>query len=181
MKTLATSLTPTERIESLTNFYAEARTMLGKRLQALEDDVAKARKLHISAIRFAAGRAKEIQDQLKAELEAHPELFVQPRSFTVAGIKVGYKKGAGAIEWDDDEKVAAAIKKHLPEQYDILVKETRKPLAKALKNVAVADLKRVGCTVEETGDQVFIKAADSEIDKLVGRILEEGAKAEEQA
>jgi methylthioribose-1-phosphate isomerase len=94
------------------------------------------------------------------------------------GIKVGFAKGKGIITWDDDEKVATLIQRHLPEQYEVLVKTTRKPLKTPLKELSVADLKKIGCTVEETADYVVISPVDSEVDKLVSAMLKDAIDSE---
>ena len=96
------------------------------------------------------------------------------------GVKVGFEKGKGRIEWDDDDTVVRLIEKHFPEQADILIKTKKKPAKKALAQLSVAELKKLGVTVEETGDQVVIKSTDSEIDKLVTALLK-GDEIDEEA
>ena len=44
----------------------------------------------------------------------------------------------------------------------------------------IADLKRIGCTIEETGDVVVIKPTDSDVDKIVSALLAD-ATAETEA
>lgn len=100
-------------------------------------------------------------------------MFDTPRTVVFYGIKVGLQKGKGAIEWDDDAQVVKLIEKHFPEQADVLIKTTKKPVKKALAQLTVAELKKLGIVVEETGDQVVIKSTDSEIDKLVNALLKE--------
>ena len=39
--------------------------------------------------------------------------------------------------------------------------------------MSVSDLKKIGVTVIETGDEVFIKPTDSEIDKLINALLKD--------
>ncbi len=56
---------------------------------------------------------------------------------------------------------------------EILIKTTEKPIKPPLSQLSVVDLKRVGITLEETGDEVAIKAKDSGIDRIVGSILKE--------
>ena len=45
----------------------------------------------------------------------------------------------------------------------------------ALAQLPAAELHKLGVQVEEAGDRVYIKASDSEVDKLVVAILKEGA------
>ena len=78
-------------------------------------------------------------------------------------------------EWEDDSQVVKLIQKHFPEQFDVLVKTIEKPIKDSLANLSVADLKRIGVTVTDSGDCVVIKSMDSEIDKLVDALLKDEA------
>ena len=98
---------------------------------------------------------------------------------TFHGVRIGFMKGKGKIEWDDGEQVVKLIKKHFPAQADALIATTEKPVKAALQQLAAADLKRLGITVEESGEVIFVKPVDGEIEKLVDALLED-ATAEEQ-
>jgi hypothetical protein len=50
-----------------------------------------------------------------------------------------------------------------------------------LKNLTVAELKSLGCTVEETGDRVVVRFADKEVDKLVNALLKNAVEESIQA
>jgi hypothetical protein len=63
-------------------------------------------------------------------------------------------------------------------QDDLLIKITKKPIAKALADLDVSDLKRIGCRVEATGDIVVIASTDSEVDKLVKALLADEVETE---
>jgi hypothetical protein len=82
-------------------------------------------------------------------------------------------KAKGKITWADDDQVVKLIKKHLPDQADILIKTTEKPIRDTLQGLTAAELKRIGVTVDETGDVVVIKSTDSEIDKFVEALLKD--------
>jgi hypothetical protein len=97
------------------------------------------------------------------------------------GIKVGYKKGTGKIEWEDADQVVKLIKKHFPDQADVLIISSEKPAKDALAQLTAAELKKLGVLVEESGDVPFIKDTSSEVDKLVAAFLKDEATDEEQA
>jgi hypothetical protein len=126
-------------------------------------------------------RAAAEQAILEALIKESPELFDKPRTIVLFGIKVGLGKGKGKIEWESASSVVRLIKKHFPEQADLLIKTTEKPLKKALAQLSVAELKKLGIQVDETDDQVIIKSVDSEIDKLVAKLLEEAGEIDEEA
>jgi len=163
-------------IDALTKVYANARTMLSDRVTALDNELREVRNRHLKGIKFAAGVAMQRKEELVAGITAAPHLFVQPRTFTLHGIQVGYKKGAGKITWDiEDEVLVARIEKQFStEEADLLIARTKKPIKDALKALDAKALARLGCEVEGTTDYVYVKGKDSDIDKLVLAILKEG-------
>jgi hypothetical protein len=160
-------------IEKLTREYAHARRLLADRVQELEDKINELKKKALPLIRRLVAEASEKQAVLKAAIEESPELFVRPRTVVFHGIKIGYMKQKGKIEWEDDATVVKLIKKHFPDTWETYVKVTEKPIKSALETLSVSELKKIGVTAEETGDVVVIKSTDSEIDKLVNVLLKE--------
>jgi hypothetical protein len=166
-------------IEAKTKAYAVAREVLAVRVSELESEVKSVQRRRMPGLKSAAAAAKDAQHALAAAVQAAPECFVQPRTITLHGIRVGFYKGTGKLDWESDERVVALIKKHLPDQAELLIRTKETPIAKALQNLSVADLRRIGCTVEEAGDSVYIKASDSDLEKIVAGILAEGAIQDE--
>lgn len=122
-------------------------------------------------LKTAIAAAAEQHDRLKVLIEANPELFAKPKSVVYHGIRLGYRKRTGALQFDDQEKVVALIRKHFADQFDLLVRTEEKPIKKALEGLSAAELKKLGITVEDSGDVVFIKPVDSATDKLVDQLL----------
>lgn len=164
-------------LDDLAKRYADARTVLAERVNALEYEVAELQRRRLGGIKSAASAAAQLQAELRAAIETCSFLFVKPRTLVLHGVTVGFRKGAGSLDWDDNAKVVALIRKHLPEQADVLVLTEEKPSADALKNLDARELARIGVRMEGIEDQVVVKSADSAVDKLVKRILAEGAKA----
>ncbi len=160
-------------IVTLTEDFSRMRTALSEKVQTLEDEITAIKRRYLPGIKRAVNAAAEKQAELKGALEEAPELFVKPRTIVIAGIKVGYQKGKGKLLWDDDDTVIRLIKKHFPEQADVLIATVEMPAKKALEQLSVHDLKRIGVVVEEVGDQIVIKSTDSEIDKLVSALLKD--------
>jgi hypothetical protein len=174
----ATQITIAE-IDSLANKYAKARAVVSERVSELEAEIALLQRRRIAGIKIAAAEAQDIGAKLREAIESAPQLFVKPKTYTLHGVTVGFRKGAGKVDWDDDAKVVGLIRKHLPEQAEVLIITEEKPSADALKNLDSRDLARVGVRMEGTGEFVIVKTADSAIDKLVAKILKEGAQATE--
>lgn len=166
-------------IEKLTKDFSDARRALSERVQTLEDEITFLKRKFLPGIRRAVETASERQSSLSAAIEDSAELFVKPRTWLFHGIKIGYQKQKGKIEWEDEATVIKLIKKHFPDTWETYVKTIEKPLKAALESLSVAELKKLGVTAEETGDAVLIRSTDSEIDRLVAALLRESEKDEE--
>lgn len=158
-------------LERRAKAVADTRAAVGDIVQSLNDGIDALKRDHMRALKAAINAAAEQHDKLKALIEANPELFVRPKTVVMHGIKLGFRKGTGGLEFDDEDQVIKLIRKHFPEQFDVLVKTTEKPVKSALGGLTVAELKKLGVTVESTGDVVFIAPTDSAVDKLVKALL----------
>ena len=168
-------------IEPTAKAYAEARAKVAEIVTDLNSGIEALKRSHMPSLKRAIAKAAEKHDQLKQIIEANPTLFVRPRTVIYHGVKLGMQKGKGGISFDDAEQVVRLIKKHYPEQADVLVVTTEKPAKDALAQLTVAELKKVGCTVVDAGDAVVIKPTDSEVDKLVDTLLKGATETEAEA
>lgn len=164
-------MTPIEEIQSAAKKYAESREALTEIVAVVNQQLQLVYAEHMKDIRKAVGAVAERGAPLRALIEAHPELFEKPRTQVFHGIKVGFRKGTGGFDWEDESRVVALIKKHFPELADVLILVTEKPSKEGLETIDVSDLKRIGVTVENTGDVVVIKPTDSNVDKTVKALL----------
>jgi len=160
-------------IENLARELSFSRDELTLRVNILEDEIRAIKKKHRAALLRAIEAAAEKKEELRQAIEEGPELFEKPKTVIFHGIKVGYRKAKGEILWDDDAQVIRLINKHFPEQADVLIKVTETPVKPALAQLPVADLKKLGVTVIDTGDEIVIKPTDSEIDKLIDALLKD--------
>lgn len=166
-----------ETISKRAEVYASARSLLSEKVTALNDGIAALRKDCIPGIKRALAKAAEAEAALRALIEANPDCFTKPKTQVFSGVKVGYQKGKGAISFDDADAVVARIKKHLPDQADVLIKLKETPVKDALAQLSALDLKKIGVTVSQAGDQVVIKPVDSEVDKMVDALLKDATEA----
>jgi hypothetical protein len=160
-------------IEKLAKDLSDARSNLSECVDELEGEMAAAKKYYLPSIRKAAEKAAQRHQTLFQAIEESPDLFVKPKTVILHGIRLGYVKAKGEIIWEDSAKVVALIKKNFPDQAETLIKVTETPLKTALAQLSVADLKKIGVAVVETGDEVFIRPTDSEIDKLINALLKD--------
>ena len=152
---------------------ADSRRSLQDRLSDREKTIALIKLQFLPGIKLNALTVAKKQAELEAMIADSPELFKRPRTLTLHGIKVGFKKAKGTLKWKSAAQVLKLIKKHFKGKADTLIKTTEKPNKAALINLDVKDLKKLGVTVTRTGDEVVVKSTESDIDKFIDALLKE--------
>jgi hypothetical protein len=160
-----------ETIECAAKLYANTREALAARVRAADAELEAIKRQRLPGIKAALARAAEAETRLRTVIEAAPELFERPKTVILHGIKVGYRKATGKLIWDDADQVVALIRKHCPDQADVLIVVRETPSKSALSQLSVAELKRLGVRVVETGEEIVIAPTDSEVDRLVDALL----------
>lgn len=158
-------------ITPLVRDYKVNRETLRERVETCKADQLAVLRRKLPGIKAASAQTRDAKARLEAAIEAHPDLFKKPKTQTIEGIKVGLAKGRGKVTVG--KNAVDLIKKHFPEQFDTLVKTEQKPIAKALQGLSAGDLKRIGCQVTDTGDQIVISVPKDDLDKLVDSLLED--------
>ncbi len=165
-----------ETIESLAREFAVRRGALVELVNELNNEMDRVKRKYLAAIRKSVAAAKDAESRLSATVEASPEQFVKPKTLVLHGIKVGFAKGKGRIEYEDEELVVARIERIFAGDEDtlaVLLKVKKTPRKEGLETLDVATLKRLGVTVIDAGDQVVVRATDGEVDKLVAALLKD--------
>lgn len=160
-------------IEDLAKGYADRRTLLGDRITALDRDLAMVKRKHMKELKRHVALTAEIALDLHNAIDGSRDLFMKPKTQILHGIKVGLRKGVGGLDWEDDADVVAKIEKYFKdadeaERYLIIKK---KPSADALEDLDAGTLKKFGIVVMDTGEQVVVKAVESDVEKLVKALL----------
>jgi len=169
-----------QEIEKQAQSFANAREALSTTLAALHDETRATGRKYIARIRNQVATAKERRANLHASIDESAALFVKPRTRVFHGVKCGFTKGKGKVEFDDEPAVIARIRKLLPEDQAELLIKTEESVAKAaVKDLSEEDLKRLGIRVESTGDVVVISDEAGAVDKLVDALLKEYAETKE--
>jgi len=169
-----------QEIEQFAAKFSARREALAGSMMAFREEQSALERKHFGRLHRLAVQMKEAQAELHAAIVQSPEHFDKPRTVILHGIKVGFGKGRGKIEWEDDDQVVKLIHRHFPEQAELLIQTVEKPLKGPLAQLSVAELKRLSITVEETGDAVVIKPIDSEIDKALKALIKELPKEVEE-
>ncbi|WP_447978114.1 host-nuclease inhibitor Gam family protein [Candidatus Nitrospira bockiana] len=163
-------------IEQLAKKYADARGLLSERVQDCQAEMEAVKRQALPGIKGALARAVVAHAQLVSAVEQHPELFEKPKTQIFHNIKVGYRKGKGKLEWEDDDVLVARIEKRFadqPELIEQLIIVKKKPSKAGLEELDAAELRRLGVTVEDAGDQVQVKPVDGAVEKLVNALLKD--------
>lgn len=168
-------------IQAATKRFADKRQALEDLVNTVNCKIEAVYRKNTRALKIAVAQVAEQQAALEALIEASPELFEKPKSLIFHGIKIGFRKGAGGLNWEDDVQVVNLIKKHFPKLADVLIHIEETPIKKALSELPVSDLKRLGVTVEDTGDMVMVKAVDSAVDKAVKQLLKNATEEIKEA
>jgi len=168
-------------IEMMCRDYALARSALKEKVEALNEEIERLKRQRLPQIRKAVEMAAERQNALRTAVSESPELFQKPKTQIFHGIEIGFRKGKGQLVWEDEEQVVRLIHKYYPEEYETYLKITERPIKTALAQLSVNELRRLGVTVIETGDEVIIKATDTEIDRLVNSLLKDEIKEAKEA
>jgi hypothetical protein len=155
--------------------YAAALQTLEERVQNHQDEQLALSRRNLPGIRAALEKLGEARCALVAALAAAADSFAEPnqRTLTVFGLKLGFRKNIGRLIADDDARVIERIARLMPDKLDQLAPSVRSLDKKALANLTAAELKRLGCELAGAGDEMVIKSATSDVEKLVRRLVTE--------
>jgi hypothetical protein len=158
-------------IEALTSAYAQRLDTLSDLMQTVEDELRAVKRRHLAALRKRTAEVADMKARLTAAIVQSPELFDKPRTRVLHGVKVGLQKGKGALIWDDDARVCERIKKYYQDDLGVLIKTTEKPIKEGLERLPANELARLGVEQINAGDQVVVKSALGDIEKLVNALI----------
>lgn len=160
-----------DEIEIKAKALAAARAELAERVGRIRDEQDAIKRRLLTGVRTALARARDAYDELHALVEASPELFEKPKTRTLHGVRLGWMKQRGKLEWDDDRALIDALRKLLGEEAEGLIRRTEKPIVARLQDLPARDLRRLGVRVADDTDVVVIKTADDALDKLIDALI----------
>jgi arsenate reductase-like glutaredoxin family protein len=160
-------------IQAAAEKAANARQALAEELAELEAAQRAIQKQHQRAINHYAQKYADANATLRNLVEGSPQLFQRPKTQTLHGVKLGFKKSQGKIEFPNQSKSVGLIKKHLPELADTLIDRTEKPSKAAAKNLQVGQLKKIGGQVVEGEDKVVVSYPENDLSKMIDAVMQE--------
>ena len=126
-----------------------------------------------------AARISAAEADLRKAVEDSPNLFKRPRTQTLEGIKVGYRKMPGRIEVGDETRAIELVRRKLPDKADLLINVVESLDKNALKNLGVRELATIGATLGEDTDAVAVGVPKSPAGKTLDALIAEGRIDEE--
>lgn len=174
-----TTTTALDTIVAQARVLSESRARLAEVVGALNRGIEDLKADRMPAVRMAIDEAAAAWSELESLIRSHPELFVKPRQVSAHGIKFGFEKGKGSIEISDEKRTVDLIRKHFPDQADVLIDTKYTPAKGAIAQLTANDLKRIGAEMSGTKDRVVIRASDTETDKLVKALLTSAVDGDE--
>jgi hypothetical protein len=168
-----------EQIINIGRRFAAARLRLSNIVDRIRDGQAAALNAHRAALRDAVNKANEAQADLVAAITSAPELFTEPRTINVDGIRLGLTTAPARVEllFEEDE-VIAAIEKKFPAFSHTLIITKKTPNKKAMATLTDDQLQKIGCArVPADPNTLLIKPTDSAVDKIVKALMEDPAKS----
>jgi phage host-nuclease inhibitor protein Gam len=171
LKESASAMGALSDLEMKCRQVATQRAALAGAVESLQEELTAVKRRHLANIKNLSARAGEAESELRRFIEDNPRLFDKPKTLTVCGIKVGYRKNAGKIVFDDAATVIALIKRHFRATADTLIRTKEEVNKDALGTLDETELPRIGCRIEGRGDDVVLDAVDDEIEKLVSKFV----------
>ena len=165
-----------QEIETRAKAHADARQKLTRLVALLNAELEQAKNKRLAKLREAVAKAQQTEEELLALVAESGDLFKRPKSQVLHGIKLGFKKEKGRIEFDDVDKVIKLIRKHYPEMAELLIATTEKPSKEALNGLAAEQLRKIGVTVTADSEVAFVGSTDGDVDKLVNALLKGAAE-----
>lgn len=174
-----------QELDQKTKLYHAAEDSLAEAIRAMEDEVDKITRRHMSVIKRRFEKAKEAYECLHTEIVSVPEFFTDPKTRTINGVTIGFAKEKGKVIIANVAATIKLIEKHFSkDEAEKLLKTTKKPIKKALQNLSGADLKKIAVEVTKTGDKAVIRLAASDVEKIITafrkKYMEDAEQGEEE-
>lgn len=166
-------MTTISEFEELAKTHSANRVALGSAISKGHKGINDAFARHVPRVQAATDAAAESRAALERAVENNPDLFVKPKTMVLHGIKFGFAKNKGSLEFTDEEKVIGRIERLLPKLAKNLIKTTRKIVKKQVAKLTVQDAKKIGVRIVNPEDEVVVSIPNDSLSKLALAFLAE--------
>jgi hypothetical protein len=164
-------MTKLDEIRQAAETYAAAVKEVRTIQEKIEDEQRKIQREYGSKLIEAAKAAGEAKQLVITVLDGAESYFVKPRTVTVAGVVVGFRKQKGTIEIPNEDYTIAKIHEQMPERAGMLLNIKTTIAKKALDSLTGDELKKIGITVTADTDAPVVDATDKELQKLIDKTI----------
>lgn len=166
-------------IEKLVAEYSSERKTLSDNIKKYKKEVLALNDKHAPLLESQLKKVAKLRAKVSAFIDNNRDLFQKPKTKTAHEIRFGLKKEKGKVIIEDDEQTLNLIKKNCPEMEDDLIAVTEKPKKTALQDLPGKLLKKLGVKLTDDTDVVYIKAAETDIDKFLDVIADPNVNIKE--
>jgi hypothetical protein len=164
----AEMITLDEMVKAHANNYNHLAYMMAE----LEGKIANLKAEYLPQLLLAVQCVSETHAKLNQYILANPSLFEKPRTRTLHGFKVGFRKLEGKIIFADEAlSIDLAIERLTDDQVELLIRQTYSINKDAAAQLPAADLKKIGGEITDPIDQVVIQSATGDVTKLVEALI----------
>jgi len=160
------------KMEPLCAAYDCECVELDIRIAQLEADLEVVKQKHLPGLKKQAAKLAAREAELYSAVENAPDLFQRPKTFVIAGTKIGFANSIGSVVFEDADYVVNQVEKLFPKRVDELVKTEKTPRKDALRTLPEADLAKLGCKVMGDGPVVIVKRVSGDVEKLINKLIE---------
>lgn len=170
------------KIEELAKELASAYVELDHCAAIMKAELRATQQRELPPLKRAAERVAQAKDELELTIKAAPALFVEPKTRVFSGIRLGFKKQKGKVVFDDEAATIKRIRKeYSKDQAELLIRVRESVHKPAVYDLEVKDAKRLGIRIEDDTDEVYIKQAITDLDRLIDGWLEDDDEDDEAA
>lgn len=174
-KTNVTSL-PMSQLDRAAKDYSDARAAIDSITRELNADIEALKRKYIGKLKEAVGRGADKCAALENLIEANRDLFADPKSMILHGLKFGFRMSKKRIEAGDSSVVIEMIKSAFPGKKSVLIATEEKLVKAGLETLTDEELKAIACERIPGQDECFIAPVDNEVDKFVTKLMNDALK-----
>lgn len=138
----------------------------------LEADLEVVKQRHLPGLKKQAQKLATREAELFNAIENAPDLFIKPKTFVIAGTKIGFANSIGSVSFEDDAYVVSQVEKLFPNRVDELVKTEKTPRKDAIRTLSDEDQAKLGCKIVGAGPVVILARVAGDVEKLINKLIE---------
>jgi hypothetical protein len=161
------------KIENKTKKYADVYSDISRHVTIMRNEVEAAENRCLPNIKTLLVKLKAAGEDLRLEINDNKHLFVKPKTIILHNFRIGIMKGKGKKEFNNANTIKLIRKWFPPVEQKQLIETKEKVVSSALDTLPAPDLKKIGVEIKDAHDEIIIRPVDSEIKKVIDKIIAE--------